>query len=89
MNKTQKKKISEIANIFKEVKEKLDLCRNSLCKIKDDENDKLCNLPESLRDGELGESISDGIDTLDSVLEYIDMATDGVLDATEELTLMY
>lgn len=40
--------------------------------VKSSEEDKLNNLPDSLRYSQMGESIEEGVDKLDEILEYID-----------------
>lgn len=64
MNKEQRKRLAELYEQLSSVLDEVE-------SIKDDEECKYDNLPESLQDSEKGEQLQEGIDALDEVYSYL------------------
>ncbi len=69
MNAAQRKLIAELA-------EQLNAIMDQIEEIKSEEEDKYDNLPESLRDGEKGDALQEGIDNLEEACNYVQDAID-------------
>lgn len=64
MNKEQRKRLAELYDELSSVLDEIE-------QIKEDEECKYDNLPESLQDSEKGEQLQEGIDALDDVYSYL------------------
>lgn len=52
-------------------RKQLDSIHADIMAIREDEETALCNLPESLQDGEKGEKMQEHVDRLDEVLDLL------------------
>lgn len=71
MNNEQRERIAQILN-------DLDSYLNEIEEIKDDEECKYDNLPESLQNSSLGEGIQDAINVLEDAYSYLSDAIDSL-----------
>lgn len=76
MNAAQKKRVSELADQHSAIMDEIE-------QIKNDEEEKYDNLPEPFQDGEQGERIQEGIDTLDDAYSYMYDACDSLRKVCE------
>ena len=76
MNSAQKKRVAELADQLSAIMDEIE-------QIKNDEEEKYDNLPESFQDGEQGERIQEGIDTLDDAYSYMYDALDSLREVCE------
>lgn len=74
MNAQRRKLLDAIA-------EKLRDLRDDLEAIKDEEQDALDNLPDSIRDGERGQKMEEGIEGIEDAQNNIDEATEALSQA--------
>ncbi len=75
MNAEQRKRLSQIL-------EKLNDCMSEIEEIRDEEEEKYDNLPDSLRDGEKGDRFQENIGYLEDADSYISDCIDA-LDSIE------
>jgi len=52
--------------------------------IRDDEQDKYDNMPESLQSSDRGDTMQEGIDDLESAIEALNTATEALTEVNEE-----
>ena len=71
MNAKGRKEIAKYIASLEEIKKSLDYMR-------DEEEDKLYNMPEGLQDSERGEQMQEAIDTLENACDRIDEAIDSL-----------
>lgn len=76
MNKQTRKTLDEQVNKITEIKSTIE-------SIRDDEDEKLNNLPEGLQESDLGSRLSDAVENLDSALESLDDAISSIEEATQ------
>lgn len=74
MNAERRKQLTKIV-------EQLELLRDDVSQIKDEEQDAFDNMPESLQQGERGQASEQAIDSLDSAYTDIDSAVDSINNA--------
>ncbi len=71
MNAKGRKEIAKYVTTLEEIK-------NNLENMRDEEEDKLYNMPEGLQDSERGEQMQESIDTLEDACNSIDEAIDSL-----------
>lgn len=76
MNKMNRKQLSDLISRIETIHEELD-------EIKDGEEAKFDNMPESLQDSEKGESLSEVIDFLDSASESLNECVESIQSAID------
>ena len=76
MNKTQRKQITKWIENIEEIK-----C--AMKDMRDNEEEKLSNLPEGIQESERGEKMQEGIDSLDYALENLQDCLDNLEDIRE------
>lgn len=76
VNKKQRKTLDGLIEQLGDLAGKLDDLKNEIEAIKDEEQEKLDNMPDSLRDGDKG-------DTLSSIIEMLQTAEDKAGEANE------
>jgi chromosome segregation ATPase len=69
-------KLTEIETDFELLKEKVDEIRSDVESIRDEEQDKYDNMPESIQQGEKGDTMQEGIDSLDDLYNELDSLYD-------------
>lgn len=74
MNKDVRKEIQDLI-------EQLDAIKTRVEELRDDEDDKYSNLPDSLQSSEKGEKMQEAIDNLDSASGSIEEAMDFLQEA--------
>ena len=89
MNKQQRQELSAIADRISPDEERLgamsederkaylddlEKAKEDIESVRDDEQEKLDNMPDSLRDGSRGESIQEGIDNLEEAINHLENA---------------
>ena len=72
MNKDQRKSLNKYAEQLGRIVDELSDIYSGVEDVKSEEEEKLENLPESLRESQKGEDIEEGIGRLDEVLELMD-----------------
>lgn len=76
MNKMNRKQLRDLISRIETIHEELD-------EIKDGEEEKLDNMPESLQDSEKGEALSEIIDFLDSASESLNESVESIQSAID------
>lgn len=71
MNKEQRKSLSKCAQQLGRIVEDLSLITDVIEGVKNEEEDKLNNLPDSFRESEMGCEIEEGVEKLDEVLDMM------------------
>lgn len=72
MNKDQRKSLNKYAKQLERIVDELSDIYSAVEEVKGEEEDKLDNLPDSLRESQKGQDIDEGIERLDEVLELMD-----------------
>ena len=72
MNKNQRKVLNKCAEQLEQMESKISSIVELIEGIRDDEECKLDNLPESLRDSSKGEEIEECIEQLDEILSLLE-----------------
>lgn len=72
MNKNQRKVLNKCAEQLEQMQSEISSIVELIEGIRDDEESKLDNLPDSLRDSSKGEEIEECIEQLDEILSLID-----------------
>lgn len=73
MNKARREAISKVIDKIEEAKWDLDI-------IKDEEQEAYDNMPEGLQNSEKGETMSEGLETLDSIIYNLEEAAEQLGD---------
>ena len=76
MNNNQRKQLEKISN-------RIDDLKIDIESIRDEEQDKLDNMPENLQGSERYSLMEDAISNLDDALSYLDDVSDAINNATE------
>ena len=76
MNKSRRKEIEKAMELLEEAQGIIESCR-------DEEQDSYDNLPESIQDGERGQSMDEAISALDDCVENIEGAIESASEAIE------
>ena len=76
MNKARRKQLEEALGKAKELKETLEILR-------DEEQEALDNLPESIQAGERGDTMQENIDNLDYAVDNVGDAIDNINEVLE------
>lgn len=71
MNKKQRSSLSKCAQQLGRIVEDLSLITDVIEGVKNEEEDKLNNLPDSFRESEMGCEIEEGVEKLDEVLDMM------------------
>lgn len=71
MNKDQRKSLNKYAKQLERIVDELSNIYSAVEEVKGEEEDKLDNLPDSLRESQKGQDIDEGIERLDEVLELM------------------
>jgi len=88
MNAKQKKTLALIVDNLRALQDTLREASENVGAIRDEESDKLGNMPDGLRDSEKGERMQtqyDALDTMSTALESIADTLEEVFDAHEDL----
>lgn len=76
MNAQRRKQLSEISD-------KIDLIKEEITFLQEEEQDALDNMPDSLQYSEKGERMQTAIDAMDSILQSLDDSMMYILEAIE------
>lgn len=76
MNKQRRAEITKCVEELEDIKARLDSAR-------DEEEDSLFNLPESIQCSEKGDTMQENVDDLDSVIGLLDDAIDSINEVLE------
>ena len=76
MNAQRRKQLSEISD-------KIELIKEEITFLQEEEQDALDNMPDSLQYSEKGERMQTAIDTMDSILQSLDDSMMYILEAIE------
>lgn len=79
MNAEQRKRLTSLIYEIDEHRAKLEELASQIEEIKDEEEEKYDNLPDSLRDSEKGDAIQEAVDALDNALMSLAEAYDSSL----------
>jgi septal ring factor EnvC (AmiA/AmiB activator) len=84
MNNARRKEIMKLETMIENLKDQLDEARELAEQIKEDEQEYIDNMPESLQGGEKYERAETAVSNLDDVVESLDIDIDHILDALSE-----
>lgn len=85
MNKLRRKEIFEIQGLLKNAQALFEESMERLETVRDEEQEYLDNMPESLQDGEKGETAQENIDNLESALDSLEPINEEIDDVLEYL----
>lgn len=87
MNKARRKSLKAIMERIDELTAIIEEVKEHLHGVMDDEEEALCNLPESLQEGERGQQMQEYIDTLEEVIDSLsELDTQDLYEKIEEIT---
>lgn len=88
MNKETRKRLSKLRDEVDSLKSQLLDLSEQVQEIRDEEDDKYYNLPDSLQESKVGKTIMEGEESLDEIIynfEQVESEFDTLLDSFEEL----
>lgn len=85
MNKQTRATLAKLALQTGKIQDLIEELKQEIEEIKDSEEDKYSNMPESLQDGENGQKMQSAIDALDAVIDSLGSASDEISSATDSL----
>lgn len=88
MNKETRKQLSKLRDKVDSLKSQLLDLSEQVQEIRDEEDDKYYNLPDSLQESKVGKSIMEGEESLDEIIynfEQVESEFDTLLDSFSEL----
>jgi uncharacterized coiled-coil DUF342 family protein len=88
MNKETRKKLSKLRDDVDSLKSQLLDFSEQVQEIRDEEDGKYYNLPDSLQESKVGKSIMEGVESLDEIIynfEQVESEFDTLLDSFEGL----
>lgn len=88
MNKETRKQLSKLRDDVDSLKSQLLDFSEQVQEIRDEEDEKYYNLPDSLQESKVGKSIMEGVESLDEIIynfEQVESEFDTLLDSFEGL----
>lgn len=88
MNKETRKQLSKLRDDVDSLKSQLLDFSEQVQEIRDEEDEKYNNLPDSLQESKVGKSIMEGVESLDEIIynfEQVESEFDTLLDSFSEL----
>lgn len=88
MNKQTRKQLAELRDKVDSLKSQLLDFSEQAQEIRDEEDEKYNNLPDSLQESKVGKSIMEGVESLDEIIynfEQVESSFDTLLDSFDEL----
>lgn len=88
MNKETRKQLSKLRDKVDSLKSQLLDFSEQAQEIRDEEDEKYYNLPDSLQESKVGKSIMEGVESLDEIIynfEQVESEFDTLLDSFSEL----
>jgi len=85
MNKERRKELCRAIDLLDEAKSKLEEATEIVQTCKDEEEECYCSLPESLQEGEKGDTMQENIDNLDEALTTIEDMPGTIDDAINSI----
>lgn len=88
MNKETRKQLSKLRDKVDSLKSQLLDLSEQVQEIRDEEDDKYYNLPDSLQESKVGKTIMEGEESLDEIIynfEQVESEFDTLLESFEEL----
>ena len=88
MNKQTRKQLTELRDKVDSLKSQLLDFSEQVQEIRDEEDEKYYNLPDSLQESKVGKSIMEGVESLDEIIynfEQVESEFDTLLDSFSEL----
>lgn len=88
MNKQTRKQLAELRDKVDSLKSQLLDLSEQVQEIRDEEDDKYYNLPDSLQESKVGQAIMEGEESLDEIIynfEQVESEFDTLLESFEEL----
>ena len=88
MNKETRKQLSKLRDDVDSLKSQLLDLSEQVQEIRDEEDDKYYNLPDSLQESKVGQSIQEGVEYLEGIIynfEQVESSFDTLLESFEEL----
>lgn len=88
MNKETRKQLSKLRDKVDSLKSQLLDLSEQVQEIRDEEDDKYYNLPDSLQESKVGKTIMEGEESLDEIIynfEQVESEFDTLLDSFSEL----
>ena len=85
MNKTQRKEPTKIQERIADVQANIQDIRADIEAIKDEEDEKYENLPESFQYGEMGEKMQENSEQLECVMDDLDNADSTLQDVYDNI----
>lgn len=88
MNKETRKQLSKLRDKVDSLKSQLLDFSEQAQEIRDEEDEKYNNLPDSLQESKVGKSIMEGVESLDEIIynfEQVENEFDTLLDSFSEL----
>ena len=73
MNAARRKSLAEVTDLLQQAKDLLET-------VMDEERDAFDNIPESLREGDRGQEMEAGLDSMEDALSEIESAMDQISD---------
>lgn len=86
MNQKQRKSLNKCAQQLERITDEVSSIVNTIEDIRDEEECKLDNLPDSLRESSKGEEIEDAVEQLDEVLSLLE---DGLYSDAADILLEF
>jgi exonuclease VII small subunit len=80
MNATQRKTLNEYISKLENIQADLQVIRDEIDQMKDTEQEKYDNMPESFQDGEKGEKLQQVIDYLEESVNAFESANDSITE---------
>lgn len=85
MNKIRRKEIAEIYDKMSSIMFDLDILKDRLESVKEEEQESLDNLPENLQYSSRAEEMQDNVDKLDNSIEYLLQAIDSLQESIDNI----
>lgn len=88
MNKATRKQLSKLRDDVDSLKSQLLDLSEQVQEIRDEEDEKYYNLPDSLQESKVGKAIMEGEESLDEIIynfEQVESSFDTLLESFEEL----
>lgn len=88
MNKETRKQLSKLRDDVDSLKSQLLDFSEQVQEIRDEEDEKYNNLPDSLQESKVGKAIMEGVESLDEIIynfEQVESEFDTLLDSFSEL----
>ena len=83
MNKTRRKEISQIYDKLNSIIFDLDILKDRLENVKEEEQESLDNLPENLQFSSKAQEMEENVDNLDNSIDYLSQAIESLQESID------